>query len=367
MQNVVSQLKNEFERAGRQANPVNSPIPSVSQSDFDEYVGNAQQPKRQAKNKTLAPAMKPAFDLKLDRITLPSFSGTLTAWIAFRDQFKDLVHENPNCTPIMKFYHLRSCLTGKAAEVINGFQLSETDNEAAWQALCQRFDKKSQIVAEYIKRVLHLPCLDRNPGKEKLLNMVDRTNQMLRVLPHFGLNVKHWDPMVLVILVEKIDSSTEAKWLDQIKKRENVKLSEFLEFLENQAAEAVVISANKIARPQQKPLKPQNKRAVLLTNAEPGPSRPVEHGSPKDDAQGAIPISRTKCPHPKCDQYHPPYRCQKFLSLTRAKHAKGGNRCSGWSSVYMTKSKNNSVGFENEACAHFIWNGQITHSSICNW
>lgn len=174
-------------------------------------------------------------------------------------------------------------------------------------------------MSEYIKRVLHLPCLDRSPGKEKLLNMVDRTNQMLRVLPHFGLNVKHWDPMILVILVEKIDPITEAKWLDQIKRRDNVKLSEFLEFLENQAAEAAVISANKIARPQQKPQKPMHKKAVLLTNAEPAPSKPVEYEKPKDETQGAIPISRTKCPHPKCDQYHPPYRCQKFLSLSRAK------------------------------------------------
>lgn len=320
LQNIVGQLRNEFERLYRQAQPVCNTAASVAPSDIDEFVAASRQPKGQANPNGAAANTKPAFELKMDRFSLPSFSGSLTEWISFRDQYIDLVHENPRCTPILKFLHLRSCLSGRAAEVINGFQLSETDYEAAWEALCHRFDNKGQLIAEYIKRVLHLPCLDRNPTKEKLLNMVDRANQMLRVLPHFGINVKQWDPMILVVLLEKIDPTTEAKWLDQIKRRERVQLREFLEFLENQASEAAVIQGNKAARPQPpKPQKPQQKKAVLLTNAEPGPSKPVEHEKVQDDMKGAIPISRTKCPHPKCSEYHPPYRCQKFLSLPRAK------------------------------------------------
>lgn len=301
LQNVIAQLREEFERLYRQANSTTTqtePEPILAQADPDSVMVS-----KKSSNETL----KPKLDLKLDRVKLPTFGGNIPEWIAFRDQYTDLVHENQNLSPILKFYQLRSCLTGKAAEVINGFQLSSTDYEAAWEALKQRFDNKDRIVSEYIKRVLHLPTLDRNPSKEKLLNMVDRTNQMIRVLPHLEIDIDNWGPFLKVILLEKLDSGTERQWLDEIKRRENVPLQELLEFLELRAAEAAIVSQKPQARPNPKP-QPQQKKTVLLTSAETEPPKQKENKEPQ--------ISRTVCPHPKCDQFHPPYRCQKFLSLS---------------------------------------------------
>lgn len=204
---IVSQLRNEFEKLYRQANgPGNqSMVGASAPMGAPEIVGA---PK---KNEIPPVVVRPTIDLRLDRVSVPTFSGVISEWIAFRDQFTDLVHENPNLTEIVKFYQLRSCLSGKALEVINGFQLSATDYQVAWEALRQRFDNRPQIIGEYIKRVLHLPVLDRNPTREKLLNMVDRTNQMLRVLPQFGLEVNHWGAILMVVLQEKLDSATERK------------------------------------------------------------------------------------------------------------------------------------------------------------
>lgn len=46
---------------------------------------------------------QPVIELKLDKIQLANFDGDLTQWIAFRDQFKDLVHDNPKLTAVTKF------------------------------------------------------------------------------------------------------------------------------------------------------------------------------------------------------------------------------------------------------------------------
>lgn len=91
---------------------------------------------------------------------------------------------------------------------------SETRHPRTWNALKRRFDNKAQLVTEYIKRVLHLPTFEKAPSKDALLNMADRTNQLLRVMPQFKILLKHWDAILMVILIEKLDSTTERKWLD---------------------------------------------------------------------------------------------------------------------------------------------------------
>lgn len=146
LQSVIFQLRNEFERLYQNANRTGAV--STPPSQLDEEVSDALEiedadsvgtPKKHVKPKpNLNRNVKPTIDLKLDRMSLPNFSGALSEWIAFRDQYTDLVHENSNLSPIVKFYQLRACLTGKALEVINGFQLSSTDYEAAWAALKQR-------------------------------------------------------------------------------------------------------------------------------------------------------------------------------------------------------------------------------------
>lgn len=344
LQNVIAQLKDEFQRLFEGANrpaTVHSSSPrrseAVAESDApseESFTENIVGVKR--KDKSPTPVVRPKIDLKLDRFTLPAFSGTLTEWIAFRDQYLDLIHENPEITPIMKFYQLRSYLSGKALDVINGFQISAADYEAAWNALRQRYDNKNQIINEYIKKVLHLPCLEKNPSKEKLLNIVDRTNQMLRVLPHFGLHVHDWDPILMVILLEKLDPSTERKWLEQVKRRERVHISEFFEFLEQQAAEIAAMARS--SRPPTGTGKNVPRKPVLMlaTEKEPQPVKEAKGGEKQATAKGkereakGIPLSRTACPHPKCDQFHPPYRCQKFLNLPRSEReecVKKANLC----------------------------------------
>lgn len=146
-------------------------------SDTDEFFVGA--PKRPRINK------KPTFQLKCDKIQIQTFSGKSTEWIAFRDQFIDLVHMNPNLTEITKFYQLQTHLTGDALDVLNGFKMSSVDYDPAWQALKQRYDNKRNLIFEYIKQFIDLPNLPPHADKSKFLAMVDKTNQMLRVLPRF--------------------------------------------------------------------------------------------------------------------------------------------------------------------------------------
>ena len=96
-------------------------------------------------------------ELKFDRIELPTFSGDLTEWNSFREIFTLLVHNNNQISNLLKFHQLRSHLKGVAYETIRGYQLSETNYNAAWTDLVQRYDRTNNIIHEYIKKFSQTP------------------------------------------------------------------------------------------------------------------------------------------------------------------------------------------------------------------
>lgn len=238
-------------------------------------------------------SQNPLIELKLDKIQLPMFDGDLTNWIAFRDQYTDLVHANPKLTTVTKFYQLKSHLKGLALESINGFQLSSANYETAWMVIKKRYDKPDQIVDEYLLRFQQLPYLTA-PSAVSLIQMVNRANQMLRVLPTLGVKVKDWDTWVMFNLKSRLDRTTLRKWMDQIKLRQNVKLGELLEFLEVEASECIPTEAEKLRPIQSKfPVNKQFKR--------------------RNQVATTMHVTERKCEQCKGD--HPIFRCPIFMAL----------------------------------------------------
>lgn len=115
---------------------------------------------------------------------MPIFNGDLIEWVSFRDQFRDLAHENPNLSSIVKFHQLRSHLKDPALETVNGYKLTSTNYEAAWNDLLRRYDRNDNIVEEYIRKFMELPILTSHCNSGKYTTMVDVTKQMLRALPN---------------------------------------------------------------------------------------------------------------------------------------------------------------------------------------
>lgn len=173
--------------------------------------------------------------LKLDSIKLPFFNGELTEWIAFKDLFEYLVHTNTGFSDTLKFHQLRTHLRGTALETIKGYQLTGANYESAWKDLKMRFDRKDEIIQEYIRRFLEVPAITFRPTFSKLRAIVDSTNQMLRALPSLGAKVKDWDPFILLIIMTKLDEESRFDWKKHIGRRDKIKVSNLIEFLELKA------------------------------------------------------------------------------------------------------------------------------------
>lgn len=255
------------------------------------------------KPETIIIEQQPLVELKLDKIQLPTFDGDLTNWIAFRDQYVDLIHNNKKFTPMTKFYQLKSHLKGLALDAINGFKLSSADYEAAWFVLMKRYNKPDQIIDEYIRRFEALPYLTQAHAIG-LIKMVNAANQLIRVLPNLGVDVSTWDKWIIFNLKARLDRSTLHKWMDQVKLRQNVKLQELLEFLEIEAAECLPTEAEK-TRPT------MSKESFKNSRRSP---RKFRH------ATAMVVTAAQKCG--QCNGEHPLYRCPTFKALPVADRIK---------------------------------------------
>lgn len=247
---------------------------------------------------------QPRVELKMNRFTLPTFDGDLTNWLPFKDQFIDLIHSNQGYTPITKFIQLRAHLKGSALEAIQGFKLSAASYEAAWYILQRRYNKPDQIIDEYLRKLTDLPPIT-TPTAQRLISMVNCTNQILRVLPTLGVDVSNWDAIIKYSLTSKLDRVTHKKWLDQVKLRQNVKLEELVEFLEVEASEILPMPVRAFQQYENRGRHQQrgrNQPAAILAAVAPEPA-PINAGVRHEN----------RCP--QCKGPHALFSCHTFKKL----------------------------------------------------
>lgn len=186
--------------------------------------------------------------LKLDTIRIPYFNGDLTEWISFKDLFESLVHTNGTLSDTVKFHQLKNHLKGVALDTIRGYQTSGVNYKAAWNDLKKRFDRKNEIVQEYIRRFLEVPAILHKATYSNLRMIVDTTNQMLRALPGQGVAVKDWDPFINFIIDVKLDEDTRMEWKTHIGRKDKMTVKELLEFLETRAVEIQPTQGDRLSK-----------------------------------------------------------------------------------------------------------------------
>lgn len=186
--------------------------------------------------------------LKIDTIQLPNFYGELTEWITFKELFTYLVHKNTTFSDTLKFHQLRTHLKGAPLEMIKGYQLTGANYKAAWTDLKRRYDRKDELIQEYIRKFLEIPPIMNKANLTKLRGVVDATNQMLRALPALGVSITDWDPFILLIINLKLDDETRNEWKQQVGRKTDVKVKELIEFLEVRAIELQPTQGDKLSQ-----------------------------------------------------------------------------------------------------------------------
>lgn len=150
-------------------------------------------------------------DIKLPAINLPTFSGAYEEWQPFEDLFTSLVHNNKALSEVQKLHYLKICITGEASNTIKHFQIIKNNYGPAWESLRNRYNHKRLIINAILKRFTSIRKITTTQASSLKL-LIDNTKECLNGLNTIGINTDTWDPIIIFILVQKLDQETHKDW-----------------------------------------------------------------------------------------------------------------------------------------------------------
>ena len=143
--------------------------------------------------------------IKLPKISMPIFSGDITEWETFRDQFESQIHSRPIST-ISKFVYLRKALRGQAFESIKGYRTTTAGYNDAWNFLCERYGDQQKVLREYMEKLKTLPrAYERNTSS--LVTTWIKVEQVLRGMANLEQNVEN-NYALFDLVISKLPTSS---------------------------------------------------------------------------------------------------------------------------------------------------------------
>ncbi|XP_062530828.1 uncharacterized protein LOC119630214 isoform X1 [Bombyx mori] len=239
-------------------------------------------------------------NVRLPKIDLPHFDGSVQGWLEFKDTYISLIHNNKCNDDIMRFHYLRSCLRGSAALVIKNIDFTSENYNNAWDLLCQRYDKDQLLIHNHVQALFSVaPC--SKESSKSLRYLIDVTNKNIRALKTLKQPTEHWDTLIIFMISQKLDSSTSRYWEEHRNKlSEPPTLNQFIFFIENQINLLEKIEENSKINLKSKETNNNNynnksTNYIIQSNS------------------NQIQSNHSKCP--LCNENHLLYTCKTFRSL----------------------------------------------------
>ncbi|KAJ8928495.1 hypothetical protein NQ314_018947 [Rhamnusium bicolor] len=142
--------------------------------------------------------------VRLPKLNLKTFNGDLHDFIPFWEQFKSAVHENKTLDSAAKFNYLKSVLTGRALDTINGLTPSEACYKDAIEMLQTEYGNKDRIVDSYIQQLINLNAAKGKHDIAGLRKLHNTTSAVTRSLTALGISSDRYGLMVKTILMKSL-------------------------------------------------------------------------------------------------------------------------------------------------------------------
>lgn len=154
-------------------------------------------------------------EIKLPRITIPTFCGNYAEWTSFHDLFTSLIHKNNSLSNVQKLHYLKSSLSGEAEALLRHIPTTDANYDEAWSTLKKRFSNKRFVVNALLKRMMNQKPV-ATESSQSVKSILDTTNECLSALKNLGIASFDWDPMLVYITVNKLDTESVRLWEQHI-------------------------------------------------------------------------------------------------------------------------------------------------------
>lgn len=179
---------------------------------------------------TLAP------EIKVRKVEIEKFDGNDAKWTQFKSSFEDCFHNRADLTGATKFYHLIAHLepNSEAYNTISGMPRTDEMYDVAWKALVDAYENKRKIVNKIVLSFIDMASIDR-PSRNALIALINNTNNLLNSLPTYGIQVQHWDPILVPLLLRKLDGESIRLWSLERDQKKIAEIKPLLEFIRKRA------------------------------------------------------------------------------------------------------------------------------------
>ena len=239
---------------------------------------------------------KDSTGVKLPKLDVPTFDGSLLRWKSFWEQFCISVHDRTSISDAEKLVYLQQSLKGGSAKsVIEGLSRTGDHYSEAIESLKTRYDRPRLIHQGHVKVIMETPGLKDGSGRE-LRRLHDAVQQHLRALKSMGYEPS--GPFVTSILELKLDQTTLFEWQKHSQSSASIPhYRELLDFI-NLRAQASETSVK------------QQKSDSYVPKKAPSPYKHVT-----SFASGMSDSTTASCIMCKTEK-HPLYSCTRFKGLT---------------------------------------------------
>lgn len=134
---------------------------------------------------------------------MPKFSGDVSKFRSFWEDFESSVHQNTGLSVIDKFNYLRALLEGAVARSIQGLALTEGNYCASIDILKERFGKPQHIIAGHMKDFMKIPsCTSDKPSQ--LRSIYDKIYANVRGLEALGIGAEQYGSFLIPIVMDRL-------------------------------------------------------------------------------------------------------------------------------------------------------------------
>ncbi|XP_011883953.1 PREDICTED: uncharacterized protein LOC105571092 [Vollenhovia emeryi] len=168
---------------------------------------------------------------RLPRITIPTFNGTPSEWLSFKDLFTSIVINNPSVSAVEKLQYLKTNLVGSAALLIKDTVLIADNFQKTWDVLVSFYENKRVLVHSELQSLFTLKRITKESAAE-LEQLYSKIGQAYRTLQSLGRPVDQWDDVLVYTATQRLDAESLKAWQNKLgSAKDPPSWAQFSEFL----------------------------------------------------------------------------------------------------------------------------------------
>ncbi|KAG1927518.1 hypothetical protein F2P79_024188 [Pimephales promelas] len=172
--------------------------------------------------------------VKLPKLIINKFSGDISLWQDFWNQFETAIHRNDALSKTEKFNYLKTYVAGAASKAIAGLMLTDSNYDHAIDLLQNRFGRKDLLINAHMTKLLNLCPVKKSYDVSALRQLYDECEVQIRSLESLGIASEAYGSLLCPVLLQMIPEDIALQYSRQRGSSDEWKVSEVMEFLQNE-------------------------------------------------------------------------------------------------------------------------------------